>query len=47
MLPLFALVADIYLMLLVDGIKEFRDSGYSSQNIDTMKVESRLPGDGD
>lgn len=38
-LPLFALVANIYLALLVDGIKEGRQWGYSPQNIQTMEAQ--------
>ncbi|KAI1210211.1 delta endotoxin [Annulohypoxylon truncatum] len=40
-LPLFALVANIYLALLVDGIKQGREWGYSPQNIKAMEAQFR------
>ncbi|EWG50118.1 hypothetical protein FVEG_09439 [Fusarium verticillioides 7600] len=38
-LPLFALAANIHLMLLSDGIRHGRAWGYSEKNINTMRAE--------
>ncbi|OTB02053.1 hypothetical protein M426DRAFT_265150 [Hypoxylon sp. CI-4A] len=40
-LPMFALVANMYLALLVDGIKQGEEWGYSPQNIQSMMDQFR------